>query len=187
MQEKKHINNMAGLNSTVKEKKMIIARSQYDTRPTLNSDVSFEGDKGVTKQSDLKDTDINAIFKRYERTGQLPDMIAKNGSYGDFSAVPDYQEAVNIVRHAEEQFSALDVTIRNRFENDPTKFLAFATDEKNYDELEKMGLLKPEVVKARADQREAKANLAREERLKAEADAKKALVAEIKAELSKTA
>lgn len=130
---------------------MTTARHQYSDRPTFASDLSFVGDKGVTKQSDAKDCDINAIFKRFERSGQLPDMILKNGRYGDFSAVPDYQEACQIVQTAREQFDSLDVNIRNRFENDPSKFLEFATDEKNYDEMERMGLLKPEVVKARND------------------------------------
>lgn len=134
---------------------MIIARSQYDERKPFASDISFEGDKGVTKQADAKDCDINAIFKRFERTGQLPDLIVRDGRYGDFTAVPDYQEACNIVNLAKEQFDALDVSIRNKFENDPAKFLAFATDEKNVDELEKMGLLKPEVVAARAAARKA--------------------------------
>jgi len=166
---------------------MITARAQYDERPSLASDLSFEGDKGVTKQSDLKDTDINAMFKKFERTGQLPDLIAKNGRYGDFSAVPDYQEAVNIVRTAEEQFANLDVTLRNRFENDPTQFLAFATDNKNIDELEKMGLLKPEIVKQRADARRAEAEAGvlkqKAEKDKSEQD----LIAKIKAELNKPA
>jgi len=165
----------------------LIARAQYDERPTLASDLSFEGDKGVTKQSDLKDTDINAMFKRFERNGQLPLMIAKNPVYGDFSAVPDYQEALTIVKTADEQFANLDVTIRNRFDNDPAKFLAFATDQNNIDELDKMGLLKPEVIEARRA-----ARIANSERLNAEAKAKKdqdeaALIAKIKADLNKTA
>jgi len=127
---------------------MITARSQYDERPVLASDISFVGDKGVTKQADLKDCDINAIFKKYERCGQLPDMIVREGRYGDFSAVPDYQEALEIVRHAEEQFTNLDVSIRNRFENDPVKFLEFVNDPKNIDEMDRMGLLTPEASKA---------------------------------------
>jgi len=166
---------------------MITARAQYDERPTLKSDISFAGDKGVTKQSDLKDADINAIFKRFERTGQLPTMIAKEGRYGDFSAVPDYQEAVTIVRTAEEQFANLDATLRNRFENDPAKFLEFATNPENMDQLENMGLLKPEVVEARkqaravvASQNDAK-NQAEKAKMKAD------LIAEIKAELNKPA
>jgi len=123
-------------------------------RPALASDLTFEGDKGVTKQADLKDCDINGIFKKYEKYGQLPEMIVKDGRYGDFSEVPDYQEALNIVSTANEQFDALDVELRNKFANDPAKFLAFVTDPKNIDEVEKMGFLKPEVVKARQDARD---------------------------------
>lgn len=164
---------------------MIIAKSQYDVRTPLDSDISFEGDKGVTKQADLKDTDLNAMFKRFERTGQLPDLIAREPRYGDFSEVPDYQEAVNIVRMAEEQFANLDVTIRNRFENDPAKFLAFATDVKNIDEMEKMGLLAPEKVEARKAALRAKQaeDAAAFEAKKALAE--KDLIAKIKAELVK--
>jgi len=166
---------------------MINARNQYDERPTLASDISFSGDRGVTKQADLKDTDINVLFKRFEKTGQLPDMILKNGRYGDYSAVPDYQEAVNIVRTAEEQFAALDANTRNRFENDPAKFLAFATDDKNYDDLEKMGLLKPEAVEARRAIRiKASEDAIKEREAKKLAD-EKAFIEKIKAELNKPA
>lgn len=166
---------------------MTNARAQYDERPILASDLSFEGDKGVTKQADMKDADINAIFKRFEKTGQLPNMIAKVPTYGDFSNVPDYQEALQIVAHAREQFENLDVTVRNKFDNDPSKFLGFATDPKNMDELEKMGLLKPEVLKARRDAEIAasEANTVKMEADKAKAKAD--LIAEIKAELNKPA
>nr|WAE43787.1 MAG: internal scaffolding protein [Microviridae sp.] len=130
----------------------IIARHQYDERPTyLASDIDCTGDKGVTKQSDLKDCDINIIMKKYERTGLLPDLILKDGRYGDFSDVPTYQESCEIVRAAQEQFDALGVDIRNRFNNDPVQFLAFASNDANYDEMARMGLIKPEVLKARQE------------------------------------
>lgn len=168
---------------------MIVARSQYDERGVLASDLDFNGDRGLTKQADAKDCDINAIFKRYERCGQLPDMIVRDGRYGDFSEVPSYQEACEIVRFAEEQFLNLDVSIRNRFENDPVKFLAFVHDAKNVDEIERMGLLKPEAVEARRLARE-KAMIDGEAAKRAEAEVAKkaaedALVARIKAELSR--
>lgn len=164
---------------------MTTARTQYDKRPVVASDLSFEGDKGVTKQSDAKDCDINAIFKRYERTGQLPDMIVRDGSYGDFSEVPTYQEALNIVIRAKEQFMALDAGVRNRFDNDPAKFLAFATDEKNYDEMEKMGLLKPEIIaERRAKEAEAAKIAAEADKVNKEAEYQ-AMLARIRADLNK--
>lgn len=139
----------------------IVARGQYDERPVFPSDLDFSNDPGLTKQADAKDCDINSIFKRYEKTGQLPDMIVREPRYGDFSSVPSYQEAINIVRHAEEQFANLDVHLRNRFENDPVKFLEFCQDTKNLDEMEKLGLLSPDTVERRIKEREtanAKAN-----------------------------
>ncbi|WNK14948.1 MAG: internal scaffolding protein [Microvirus sp.] len=130
---------------------MIIARHEYMERPILESDLSCKGDRGVTKQADLKECDINLIFKKYERSGLLPEMIVKDGRYGEFADVPTYQESMEIVRMAQEQFSNLDVTIRNRFSNDPALFLAFVHDNKNIDEMDRMGLLTPEASKALAD------------------------------------
>jgi len=163
---------------------MVKARMQYDVRPILESDVDFSNTVSLTKQSDSVDCDVNVLFKRFERTGQLPNMIVKESSYGDFSQVRDYQESIDIVRKANEQFEALDVSIRNRFSNDPALFLAFATDPANLDELEKMHLLKPEVVQ----EREAARRKVNEEALaaasvKAEADERR-LIDKIKLELS---
>lgn len=161
----------------------IIARTQYDERKPLPSDLNFEGDRGLTKQSDLKDCDINKLFEKIAKGGALPDMIIREGRYGDFSEVPDYQEALNIVKTAQEQFDALPVNLRNKFENDPVKFLEFVTDEKNMDELEEMGLLKPEVVASRRAAREAAEEVKRQENVKRNEEAEKALIAKIKSAL----
>lgn len=102
-----------------------------------NADTKGES---MTKQADFESTDINKIVARYQKTGFLPDLIKHEPRYGDFSEVTDYMEAVQIVQHAEEQFSALDAHIRKRFDNDPSKFLDFVHDPKNKQELVKMGL-----------------------------------------------
>lgn len=159
---------------------MTTARKQYANRIKLKSDLSFTGDKGVTKQADLKESDINLLFKRFEKTGTLPSMIAKEGKYGDFSEVPDYQEAVEIVITAREQFDNLDAHVRNRFDNDPAKFLEFATNEKNLDEMEKLGLLndegKAKVAATRAIQDKQNADKINAQ----EADKEKALIERVK-------
>lgn len=103
-------------------------------------------EKGETKQSFKDECDVNNILKLYEQTGQLPDLIKQNAQYGDFSDVVGYQEALNTVMHAQEQFEALSSAVRERFNNDPAKFLAFMEDEKNVDEAVRMGL-----ATARAD------------------------------------
>ena len=67
-------------------------------------------------------------------------MIQSEPRYGDFSDVPSYQASLHIVAHANEQFAALDAPLRTRFANDPSRFLAFATDPANLDEMVKLGL-----------------------------------------------
>ena len=59
----------------------------------------------MTKQSFKDECDINNILKKYETTGALPSLILENPQYGDYSNVPAYQDALNIVMKAEEQFS----------------------------------------------------------------------------------
>jgi len=93
-----------------------------------------------TKQSMSKDCDINQILKQYKQTGQLPDLIKTNPQYGDFSSPLDYQESLNQVLLAQEQFAALPSHVRSRFANDPVQFLAFATNEANAEELIRLGL-----------------------------------------------
>lgn len=100
------------------------------------------GDFGesLAVQSEKDACDINHIMRRFEKTGVLPDAIKQNPQYGDFSEVPVYQEALNTVLHAETQFSMLDARIRERFQNDPAKFLEFVHDPANGEEMVKMGL-----------------------------------------------
>ena len=47
---------------------------------------------------------------------------------------------MQIVASANSLFAGLPSTIREKFENDPAKFLEFAQDEENLDEMRKMGL-----------------------------------------------
>lgn len=101
-----------------------------------------------TKQEFRDECNINKIMERYHKNGILPDMIKENPIYGDFSEAKSYQESLDIVLKAEEQFRSLSADIRDRFNQDPAKFLEFTNDEKNKEEMAKMGLLKPEVVEA---------------------------------------
>lgn len=96
--------------------------------------------KGRTKQSDKKGCDINFILDRYHKTGYLPDLVKKNPRYGDFSEVPDFQNAADLVAKAEEQFAALDAKTRKRFNNDPAEMLRFANDPANLEEMYKLGM-----------------------------------------------
>lgn len=119
----------------------------------------------VTKQSFKDEADINNVMKRFEQTGQLPDMIKREPKYGDFIDVPSFQEAQEIIIHTQEQFAALPAAVRDRFANDPEKFLEFVSDASNADEMARMGLMTPESVKRVQDARDAAKEKEIEERI----------------------
>lgn len=90
----------------------------------------------------LKDeVDINNIVKKYRATGELP-LTAKPGFYGDVSAMPDYRQAMDIVRSADEAFSALPARVRAEFMNDPAVMLRFLENPENRDRAIELGLVK---------------------------------------------
>lgn len=94
----------------------------------------------LTEQSHKDSCDINYILKRFETTGELPDMIRQNPIYGDFSDVGSYQEAMHIVQQAQLQFASLSSKIRERFQNDASQFLAFCENPANVEEMVELGL-----------------------------------------------
>lgn len=98
---------------------------------------------GRTVQAEKDSCDINKILERYTRTGQLPDMIRREPRYGDFSEVPTFQEALEVVQRAETQFAGLSARVRERFHNEPAEMLAFCSDPKNAEEMIKLGLALP--------------------------------------------
>lgn len=103
-------------------------------------------DDSLASQADAKDADINVIMDRYARTGQMP-VISRLPSFGDFTGISDYREALEAVRSAEGMFLALPAKVRARFENDPQQFVEFCQVEGNRLELAEMGLLSQEVVR----------------------------------------
>ena len=120
-----------------------IFATAYENRKRQVLDCSHE--PSMTQQSAKDECDINNILKRYEKTGILPDLIREDGAYGDFSEVPEYQEALNIVEKAQFQFNSLDGHLRKRFDNEPAKFLEFCQNPANLEEMYTLGLaIRPE-------------------------------------------
>lgn len=126
-----------------KSEKVVVDCRRYDAK--LGKMVF---DPGLTKQADRDACDINLILARYEKTGVLPDMIRQDARYGDFSNVPTYQEAMEVVFRSQEQFGALSARVRERFHNDPAEMLAFCSDPKNAAEMVQLGLAVPQTPSA---------------------------------------
>lgn len=102
---------------------------------------------GVTShvQQHMKEQcDINQIMAKYEKGQVIQHVNRYQGAYGDFTMAPDYHEALNRLRSAEEMFGTLPARLREKFANDPGNFLDFVNNPENEDEMRKMGLLPKE-------------------------------------------
>lgn len=97
-------------------------------------------DGSKTKQSFKDEVNINSIIRRFQSTGELPLDGPSNPKYADVSNLPSYQDSLNYVNYAQEQFNSLSSEIRERFDNNPGKYLEFVSDPKNVQELIKLGL-----------------------------------------------
>jgi phage internal scaffolding protein len=98
----------------------------------------------MTQQHFRDECDINNIMSRYERTGILVDPLQQRQvkpEFGDFSNIPDYQEAQNALIEAHQLFDNLPATIRKRFLNSPAQLLDFMADESNIEEAVKLGII----------------------------------------------
>lgn len=97
-----------------------------------------------TKQSFKEECDIKNILRRYHSTGSWSSTFGQSlrrPLSGDFTNVPDYQDALNTVITAQTSFMALPSVLRDRFSNDPAKLLAFLSDKSNLEEAIELGLV----------------------------------------------
>lgn len=95
--------------------------SKFNPPPKVQLSIPRD-EKIRTKQSFKDECDINGLVARYRRTGQFP-MPNKVPQYGDFTSVPDYQTARNLVLQAEHDFLNLPSALRAECDNDPAVFL----------------------------------------------------------------
>lgn len=99
---------------------------------------------GRTQQEFKDECDINLIMKDALRTGTIRSR-SDMARYGDFSAGIDYREAQDVLIAAQSQFASLPSELRDRFKNDPAKFLDWIHDSKtDLEEVQKYGMLSEE-------------------------------------------
>lgn len=96
--------------------------------------------ESMTKQEFKDDCDVNVILKRILKTGEMPKFMSSSGTYGDFSEMPSYREAMDIVNSARDLFMELPAEVRLRFENDPQALMDYLADPKNDEEALRLGL-----------------------------------------------
>ena len=112
----------------------------YDTDQASAESGLLCEDLSLAQQQFRDECDINMIVRRFGVTGELPTTAAMP-SYGDFSGITDYREALDAVRAAEASFMALPARTRARFENDPQQLLEFLAVDANRPEAVELGLI----------------------------------------------
>lgn len=106
--------------------------------------LKFQG-PGKTKQEFKDESDINKIMARYMQTGLLSNVTNKLPQFADVDGSTFY-EAMLVVAESKTLFEQLPSLVRNKFENDPGKFLDFVHNPENLPEMAEMGLLRPDAV-----------------------------------------
>lgn len=114
----------------------------YDADEVSESSGLLCEDDSRTKQSFKDECDINVIVGRFG-IGEPPLVPRKIPLQGDFHDAPSFQEVLNMQLQAAETFGALPAKVRERFGNNPVKFVEFFSDEANFDEALKLQLVNP--------------------------------------------
>lgn len=96
------------------------------------------GDVSMTDPQFLKDTDINTILDRYNKTGVLP--TRSGGVYADVSNLGDFADVMDRVNSARREFESMPSAIRARFGHDPVAYFEFVNDPRNTEECIKLGI-----------------------------------------------
>ena len=117
----------------------------YDTLAASDESAIQCLDESLAKQSFQEECDINTIVRRFGLTGEMPSNV-RMPTYGDFTGISNYQDALNAILEAEDSFMAMPAEIRARFQNDPAQFVEFCSDEANREEAVKMGLVADKAI-----------------------------------------
>lgn len=99
-------------------------------------------------QQQFKDeVDVNNIARQFGLTGRLPTPVYMP-TFEDFLDVEDFQGALHAIQRADASFHAMPAKVRERFQNDPTRFVEFCSDARNREEAAQLGLMRdaPPVV-----------------------------------------
>lgn len=116
----------------------------YKTSGVRNDMTQFE--PSLTRQEFAEECDINVLMERYESTGVISHVNRAQPMFLDTTEYPTLQGAMDLFRQAAESFNGLPAKVRREFENDPQKFVDFASDPANVARLREWGLAAPEPV-----------------------------------------
>lgn len=116
--------------------------------------LEFLEDDGMTEQKHKDDTDINVLLSRFDRRHALEFRSDNVGHFGFADAVT-FQDAMYIVAKGNSMFEEMPSHLRQKFENNPAKFLSFVQNPENAEKMVKLGLARtPEDIPSKVTQEE---------------------------------
>lgn len=98
------------------------------------------GEFTFTKQSPKDECDIHNILAQYKRTGIINHISSQRAQYLDLPSDLDFQASLDLVKQAEAAFASLPAKVRDKFGNDPSRFLSAVYDPDRRSELEELGV-----------------------------------------------
>lgn len=128
--------------------------AKYDFYKTNGEDHrTFFSGPSMTRQEFAADCDINTLMERYQNEDIGAIMRrSQEPVYVDFVNMPgDLMETMQALQEAETAFMTLPAVVRREFDNDPVRFVDFASDVNNLPKMREWGLAPPppqEVVAA---------------------------------------
>lgn len=122
-------------------------RSRYSDRATTGTRNEEHGKRA--QQHFANEVNINEIMEK-AKMGQMPRQRIGHlmPKYGDFSGITSYQDAVMQIDQAKQLFMTMPAKIRDHFDNNPAKLIAFCQNAGNLAEGIELGLFdnpEPEV------------------------------------------
>lgn len=117
----------------------------HDTSSESSRTGYLEEMPSKAQQHQADEADINTIVKRFNVTGQLP-QIPLPPRLEDFADIFDFQTAMNTMTAAKNSFNSLPANVRSQFNNDPHAFVSYvdaALEAGDLDQLRKWGMAVP--------------------------------------------
>lgn len=114
----------------------------YDTEAASKESGLTCLDESRAQQQFKDECDINTIVERFGLTGELPED-PRIPLPEDFLEITNYHEAMTALVQAQELFMSYPAAIRERFANDPGRFVDYVSDPKNVEDARAWGLARP--------------------------------------------
>lgn len=105
------------------------------------------GEVMMTKQEFKDECDIENILKQFSKTGIIEHITKQEAQWLELPDAMDYQQSLETMRQAQEAFESLPSVVREKYDNNPERFLEALHDPSQKDYLTEVGIFAPKWVK----------------------------------------